>query len=110
MLRVGAINCDAFPAICKKQNVEKFPTWKIYPQFPAPTVDYDQDQFDADKLKKAVYKFIGNRAIEINSSNHQTFVDDQPSKPKVLLFTNKKGIPVIFKALSTHFDVIKLLL
>jgi hypothetical protein len=107
MIRVGAINCGDFEAICKKQGVEKTPTWRVYPQFPAPTIDYPEGDFDADKLKSMATRYIAsNRAIEITGANHQTFVEDQPGKPKVILFTkNKKGAPVIFRALSTHFDV-----
>ena len=107
MLRVGGIDCSVHANICKKQNVEKFPTWRVYPPFPAPTVDYDgAGDLDVDKLKKMTYRFIGNRAIELTSANHQTFVDDQPGKSKVILFTKaKKGVPVIFKAMSSHFDV-----
>jgi len=53
-----------------------------------------------------VFRFIGNRAIEITSNNHDTFMQDEPSKPKVLLFTDKEtGVPIVYKALSTHFDV-----
>lgn len=50
-------------------------------------------------------KFITNKAIEINSNNYDTFISDDPSKPKVLLFTDKKGTPLIYRALSSHFDV-----
>ena len=105
MIRVGAIDCDSFPKVCAKAGAEKFPLWRVYPQFPAPVQDYQGSDLDVDKLKKMAYRFIGNRALEITSANHQTFVDDQPNRPKVLLFTNKKGTPIIFKALSSHFDV-----
>jgi len=31
-------------------------------------------------------------------------VTDNIGKPKVFLFTDKKGVPAIYKALSSHFD------
>lgn len=49
-------------------------------------------------------KFIPSKVIELTQNNHETFVNENPGKPKVLLFTDKKGTPTIFKALSSHFD------
>lgn len=49
-------------------------------------------------------RFVTSRVVEITANNHETFLNDQVDKPKVLLFTDKKGIPVIFKGLSSHFD------
>mmetsp|Transcript_27254 Transcript_27254/g.26300 ORF Transcript_27254/g.26300 Transcript_27254/m.26300 type:complete len:254 (-) Transcript_27254:42-803(-) len=31
-------------------------------------------------------------------------MNENPGTPKVLLFTDKKGVPIIYKALSSHFD------
>lgn len=49
-------------------------------------------------------KFINSRVIEINQNNYDTFVNDNIGKPKVFLFSDKKGTPSIYKALSSHFD------
>jgi len=45
---------------------------------------------DTDKLKKEAYRYIGNRVIDISSQNIDTFLNDNPGKPKMLLFTDKK--------------------
>lgn len=50
------------------------------------------------------YRFITSRVIEINQNNHDSFLSDQPGKPKMLLFTEKKGTPIVYKALSSYFD------
>lgn len=42
--------------------------------------------------------------IEVSSQNADTFINDSPSVPKVLLYTDKKGLPVMFKALSVAFE------
>jgi DnaJ family protein C protein 16 len=55
-------------------------------------------------LKKLASRFVGNRVVEVNQNNFDTFINDNPGKPKVLLFSDKKGTPLIFKALSAHFD------
>ncbi len=41
----------------------------------------------------------------MNEANINTFVSENPSVPKVLLFSEKKGFPMIFKGLSVEFEV-----
>jgi len=51
------------------------------------------------------FKYIGNRVIDITAANHDVFKTDNPGKPKVLLFTDKTKPPIVFRALSTYFEV-----
>jgi DnaJ family protein C protein 16 len=104
MFRVSAIDCEDFTSLCTKETVDKFPLFRVYPAFPAPTEDYQEDTVDFDKLKKLAAQFVFSRIVEVTGNNHDTFITDQPGKPKVLLFTDKKGTPLIYKALSSHFD------
>jgi len=55
-------------------------------------------------LKTQAARFVGSRVIEVTQNNYDTFINDNPGKPKVILFSDKKGIPLILKALSSHFD------
>ena len=50
-------------------------------------------------------RFIGNKVQELNNNNFDEFVNSRAHIPKILLFTNKKNIPLIFKRLSLEFDV-----
>ena len=107
MLRIGAIDCEEFSQICEKEGIKEFPTYRVYPPFPVPVQDHTtgEAELETDKLKKMAFKHIGNRVIEITSQNHDVFKEDNPSKPKVLLFTDKQKTPIVFRALSTYFDV-----
>jgi hypothetical protein len=105
MFRIGSVDCNQFSTICSKEKIDKFPTLRVYPPFPAPTQDYEEDTLDIDKLKKMAGRFITSRTVEITANNLDTFINDNPGKPKILLFTDKKGVPLIYKALSSHFDV-----
>ena len=40
MLRIGAVDCEEFSAICTKEGVTEFPTYRIYPPFPVPPQDH----------------------------------------------------------------------
>lgn len=79
---------------------------RIYPTFPAPTFDLDLSgqNFDVKVLKKQAGRFYSDKSIEITSNNHKTFVEEDVTVPKVLLFTNKKGTPFLYKALSQNFE------
>lgn len=79
---------------------------RIYPTFPAPTQDLDLSKanFDVKVLKKQAGRFYNDKSIEITSNNHKTFVEEDVTIPKVLLFTNKKGTPFMYKALSQNFE------
>ncbi len=65
MFRMGSVDCDAFASICSKEKIDKFPTLRVYPPFPAPTQDYEEDTLDVDKLKKMAGRFITSRVVEI---------------------------------------------
>jgi hypothetical protein len=107
MLRIGAVDCEEFTKICEKENVTEFPTYRVYPPFPVPPSDHlsGDNELDTDTLKKMSFKHIGDRVVSITSQNHEVFKEDNPGKPKVLLFTDKAKTPIVFRALSTYFDV-----
>jgi len=50
-------------------------------------------------------RFVPSNVLEINSTNVHKFTTEHPSVPKALLFTDKPGVPLIFKALSVAFEV-----
>ena len=41
VFRIGACDCDTDPKICEKEKVTAFPTFKIYPPQPLPSIDVD---------------------------------------------------------------------
>jgi len=79
--------------------------YRVYPPSPIPTQDYKPEgEIDTDKLKKTAYKYIGNNTVEITQNNFDTFKDDRVGTPKMLLFTDKKKAPIVYRALSTYFS------
>jgi hypothetical protein len=106
MLRVGAVDCEASKDLCKSNDITgDLPLYRVYPEVPIPHVDYRPEELDTDVLKKKAYKFIGNRSIEITSNNFETYVSDNVGKPKMLLIHEKEKTPIVYRSLSTHFDV-----
>lgn len=56
--------------MCDKEGVTQYPTYKVFPPHPVPTVTVEHDvtqTIDTEKLKKEAYRYIGNRVIDITS-------------------------------------------
>lgn len=102
VFRVGAVDCDEYPKICKEEKAEVFPSFKIYPPTPMPTTTITED-YSVEKLQKAAARYLHSNVIEITNANLHTFTAENPSVPKVLLFTDKKGVPMVYKGLSVAF-------
>lgn len=104
IFRIAACDCDESERICKKENVNKYPTIRVYPPYPVPSIDLESG-LDVQEIIKLASKYIHNNVIEINDANVNTFVSENPTVPKVLLFSEKKGFPLVFKGLSVEFEV-----
>lgn len=103
MLRVGAVDCQQEAGLCEREKVKQWPTFRMFPPMPQPALDY-QGPLEGKKLAGWATRFIHSNVIQVASQNVDTFINDSPSVPKVLLFTDKKAIPIMFKALSVAFE------
>ena len=104
IFRVLAVNCGNYPDICSKEEVVDLPVVRIFPPMPIPAFDVE-GEITTKKIARLCARHIENNVIQISSSNIDTFVMDSPSVPKVLLFSEKKKVPFMFKALSAAFKV-----
>jgi len=101
MAKITAVNCEAWPAFCKDKSVTETPTVMMFPLNPMPAYKYT-GELKKEKLVKAVSKMIPNFVTELAAGDAaDTFLVSEPSKPKVLLFSDKEKIPTILKALSS---------
>ena len=104
MFKLAGLNCKKYKDLCSKQGVTDYPTYKIYPPLPAPPMKYE-GKIETKYIISYLRKFVGNKVQELNNNNFDEFIHDKPEIPKILLFTNKKNIPLIFMRLSLEFDV-----
>ena len=104
MFKLAGLNCKKYKDLCSKQGVTEYPTYKIYPPLPAPPMKYE-GKIETKYILSYLGKFVGNKAVELNINSFDDFITSKPNVPKILLFTNKKGIPLIFKRLSLEFEV-----
>ena len=106
MFKLAGLNCKKYKDLCSKQGVTEYPTYKIYPPLPAPPMKYE-GKIEPKNILSYLGKFVGNKAVELNINSFDDFISSKANVPKILLFTNKKGIPLIFKRLSLEFEVSK---
>lgn len=105
MFKIVAVDCKEYKDICEKQEIKEFPTLSIYPPLPAPVMPYE-GKVDSASLVSYLGKFISaNKVQELNNNNIDKFTNENLNLPKVILFMEKKGIPLIFKSLSNTFAV-----
>jgi len=101
MSKICAFSCTDNPAFCTKQGVKETPSIMVYPVNPIPAFKYE-GKMEAKAVSGKVAKFMPDQTIKLTKENVDTFLTTEPSKPKVVLFSNKKSVPLIWKALSSE--------
>ncbi|EGR27306.1 hypothetical protein IMG5_198140 [Ichthyophthirius multifiliis] len=106
VFKIGAVDCDADSNICEKERITQFPTVRVYPPTPLPSVDVEvpSRELNTQAVLKLSARYLHDNSVEITSANIDTFVKEHEAVPKVLLFTDKTGNPIIYKALSVSFE------
>jgi thiol-disulfide isomerase/thioredoxin len=103
MFKLAGLNCKKYKDLCSKEGVTDFPAYKVYPPLPAPPMKYE-GKIETKNILSYLGRFIGNKVLELNNNNFDEFISSKPNIPKILLFTNKKNVPLLFKRLSLQFD------
>jgi thioredoxin-like negative regulator of GroEL len=106
MFKIAAMNCAQYKEVCEKQDVTTTPVFKVYPLLPAPIMNYE-GKIEPLAIVGFLGKFIPNKVQELNPNNYENFLKERPNLPKAILFSDKKGVPLIFKAVAVSFDVKK---
>jgi len=101
--KIGAVDCDENYDTCDKEKISKTPLIRIYPPMPIPSYDHE-GELSTKAIVAGAARYVASNVLELNSTNINKFVQDNPSVPKVLLFTDKKGVPLMYKALSLAFE------
>jgi hypothetical protein len=92
MAKVCAISCTDFPVFCKKNDIKETPTVMIYPTNPIPAFAF-QGKMESKPIAGKISKLLPDLSVKVTAENADTFVTTEPSKPKVLLFSDKKISP-----------------
>lgn len=99
---IATVDCGMHEGLCEQHVIRQYPSLKIYPPYPAPVETYE-GEISAKAINAYVAKYVQNYAVELNENNYKTFLEENLAITKVLLFTEKQGVPTLFKALSVVF-------
>ncbi|CAD8199025.1 unnamed protein product [Paramecium pentaurelia] len=102
IFRVAAIDCEDDEALCEDEfQVKRYPSISIYAsRLSAEPIKY-KGKWEVNDLVKEAVDLMEDFVIILSGFNFQEYIEK--SKPKVILFTNKKSTPPLFKALSKEF-------
>eukprot|EP00928_Gymnodinium_smaydae_P055464 TRINITY_DN389_c0_g1_i1.p1 TRINITY_DN389_c0_g1~~TRINITY_DN389_c0_g1_i1.p1 ORF type:complete len:453 (+),score=101.87 TRINITY_DN389_c0_g1_i1:83-1360(+) len=101
MAKICAISCTEFPQFCKKNNIVETPSIMLYPPNPVPAFKYE-GKLETKAISGKISRFMADLSTKLTKDNADAWVTSDPTKPKVMLFSNKKSPPTIFKALSSE--------
>jgi len=101
--RIGGVDCDENYETCEKEKITKTPLVRVYPPAPIPSYDHE-GELSTKAILNGAARYVGSNVVEVNSTNSNKFIQDNPSVPKILLFTDKKAVPLVYKALSLAFE------
>jgi protein disulfide-isomerase A6 len=103
ILKVGAIDCMEEEELCEEFSVFENPVIKIFTE----NMHDDGDKFTGKKEWKSISNAAAAKMQSfvsvVNNDNYNKFIDEQPSKNKVLLFTDRKNTAPLFKSLSKTY-------
>ncbi len=100
IIHMGFVNCSKQKQLCTKEAPTNLPSLKLYPPNPDPTSEFELE------LKKSLAAAISHMkysVTEVTEDSAPQFLAADVSLPKSLLFTDKPGIPMIYRALSSSF-------
>jgi hypothetical protein len=100
MIKITGLNCEAWPVFCKDQDITETPAIKFFPVNPMPAYKYT-GEMKKEKIVKGISKMVPNFVTELKADMADTWLVTDPSKPKVILFSDKPKVPTILKALSS---------
>lgn len=100
MAKVCAINCNESPKFCEKNNVKSTPSIMMYPVNPFPAYLYE-GKLETKAIAAKLSKMIPDYSTKLTKDNVDSWLSADASKPKLIVFSNKKSAPTILKALSS---------
>lgn len=102
IFKVAAINCNKDEEICEEFDVHQTPLIVYFPEG-----SQQEEVYRGVKKWENIFKFGASKMQSfvrvINSNNYGDFINENPTQHKVVLFTQRKSTPPLFKALSKHF-------
>lgn len=103
IIKVGAVDCSEDEELCEEFSVYQYPTMMVFQE----NYSDDGERYTGDMNWKSIANFATKKMQSfvsiVTSENYESFIARDPTKFKVLLFTERKSTPPIYKALSKNY-------
>ena len=104
VIKVGAIDCLQEEELCEEFSVYQVPTILIFSENFSDDGEKYEGEMNASQIMNAAAKKMQNFVSKVTEDNFESFVErDRATKHKILLFTEKKSTPTVYKALSKKY-------
>lgn len=103
IIKVGAIDCEHDEELCEEFAVYSVPTILVFQE----NYGDEGEPYKGKMTWKSISTFatskMQNFVSSVNKDNYESFMERDPSKFKVLFFTERKSTAPLFKALSKTY-------
>ena len=100
--KIAAISCKKDEEICEEFGIHRAPMFMYFPEGTG-----SEEIYKGKKTPEDIFRFGSTRmqsfVRNVNSENYGDFINENSHMHKVILFTQRKTTPPLFKALSKHF-------
>jgi len=104
IIKVGAVDCLKEEELCEEFSVYNVPTILIFSENFTDDGDKHEGAMTANSIMNAATKKMQSFVSVVTESNYESFVErDRNTKHKIILFTEKKSTPTVYKALSKKY-------
>lgn len=104
MIPVAAVNCAKHQNVCRQNLVRNYPKISIYfgSNYGNRRLNYDSNNRHWSAIMNWISENIPSDVEALNEKNFEYFLYDQRI-PIIILFSDKKNIPLLFKVISREF-------
>jgi len=103
IVKVGAIDCVSEEELCEEFGVYDHDQIVVFNENYSDEGTRYRGDLTVDKIANAAVKDMQSFVSSVNTENFNAFVEREPTKYKILHFTEKKSTPTVIKALSKKF-------
>lgn len=103
IIKVGSIDCFAEEELCEEFGVFDSPQVKIYTEKESDDGIKFTGKLQWKSISAAASKKMQSFVRVVSKDNYDAWIQEQPEKHKVLLFTDRKSTAPLFKSLSKTF-------
>lgn len=100
IIGVGVVDCEEDEEICEEYEVYEAPKIKIFTEKVSDSGETYRGKFTTKAITKKATSIMESFVSIVTENNYGDFMNREKDNFKVLLFTNKKSTPAVYKALS----------